>query len=450
MKERLAHLASSSSAEPDRIAGRAARRAAKQKARKDSRRKSKQKSKLKIRDEDRAIRKKDLKEQRENERTIYPMMWKRMSLGSQSRVREEEEYRQAYDTLDCVLLWALIRRTHLTHIFGDADPMREVNIQDQETKYAALRQGEREYITVFKTRFDEQISANDGVGIPGVSDAKRGLEFLHKLDPIRYRKMMAQMRNDALRCVPDAYPRTLASAFRIASQWTNEDSSKPAGVPAAAAYVTEEVHVTVSKDTVKDPAKPKKPKKKIPAQPISCYVCGALGHYARNCTERKSPTDGILVTKSETSDDEVEPDVGEWDVALVTKTEACMFSKHDVLLDNEASLNIFNNPELLTNVRRAEKPVSVSGIHRDESVRVEHEGDFGELGRVYYSGSAAANVLSFASQVDSGAIVRYDYLRDAFTLKHMSSGGKRSPVAKAGSILAIGGNPTWSRQWLRP
>ena len=213
----LGPFSSSSSADAERIDARAERRAARQKSKNDTRKEIREKSRMKQRDEDRADRKKELKEQRKNERTIYPMMWKRMSLGSQSRVREEEEDRRAYDTLDCVLLWELIRRTHLTHIYGDTDPMREVNVQDQESKYAMLRQGEREYITVFKTRFDEQVSANEGVGMPGVSEAKRALEFLHKLDPVRYRKMLAQMRNDALRNVPDAYPRTIASAFRIAS-----------------------------------------------------------------------------------------------------------------------------------------------------------------------------------------------------------------------------------------
>ena len=113
-----------------------------------------------------------------------------MSLGSQSRVREEEEYKRVYDTLDCVLLWALIRCTHMTHIYGDTDPMREVNVQDQESKYATLRQGEREYINVFKTTFDEQACANDGVSELGVSNAKRAMKFLHKLDPVRYRKML--------------------------------------------------------------------------------------------------------------------------------------------------------------------------------------------------------------------------------------------------------------------
>lgn len=41
----------------------------------------------------------------------------------------------------------------------------------------------------------------------------------------------------------------------------------------------------------------------------------------------------------------------------------CLLSKYDVPLDNEASLNIFSNRNLLRNVRKSSKSVSsVSGI----------------------------------------------------------------------------------------
>jgi hypothetical protein len=67
--------------------------------------------------------------QKSNERTVRPLKWKRMSLASQRRAREEEEFEEAYLALDCAKPWELIRRTHLTHIYGDEDPMREMNVQ---------------------------------------------------------------------------------------------------------------------------------------------------------------------------------------------------------------------------------------------------------------------------------------------------------------------------------
>ena len=107
--------------DPEAVAYAAARPAhiAARLARNERRRKASERLRTKFNEDDYIQRKRDLKTQRENERTMYPMMWKRMSLMSQSRVREEEKYKTAYLTLNCVLLWTLIRKTHLTHIFGD-------------------------------------------------------------------------------------------------------------------------------------------------------------------------------------------------------------------------------------------------------------------------------------------------------------------------------------------
>ena len=92
-----------------------------------------------------------------------------------------------------------------------------------------------------------------------------------------------------------------------------------------------------------------------------------------------------------------------------------------MLLDNEASLNIFSNKDLLTGIRRAERTIKVSGIQSGDGVTVDREGEFGEFGTVFYSGEASANILSFASQVDAGANIRYDYVKDCFTLRPKGS-----------------------------
>ena len=118
-----------------------------------------------------------------------------------------------------------------------------------------MRQGEREHQVTFKNRFDEQVEANLSVGITAVSDSKRALDFLGKLDPRRFKIMMDDMKHDALRRKPDAFPSTLALAFHISNQWNegNTPAHTPAPAPAGvnAAYVTEEVHVTMAKDTEK-------------------------------------------------------------------------------------------------------------------------------------------------------------------------------------------------------
>ena len=164
-------------------------------------------------------RRKAVEKQKSDERMIWPLMWKLVSSASQSKVREDPDFEDAFLHLDCIRLWDFIRRSHLTHIFGNGDPMREVNIGEQESRYAALKQGDREYLSTFKTRLDSQIQAGEGAGVAEVTESKRAIGFISKLDPRRYGNMSSKMRNDALRNVPDAYPTTSAAAYRVASGW---------------------------------------------------------------------------------------------------------------------------------------------------------------------------------------------------------------------------------------
>ena len=137
-----------------------------------------------------------------------------------------------------MVLWELIRRTHLTHIFAAQDPMMRIN-REQNTRYAALKQGDKEYVTSFKTRFDAQIQANRGAGLPELEDNTLAKNFIHKLDLRRYARMLSSMRNKSLCNDPEAYPLTLASALRIASGWVNEDpGSGTAGSDTHSAFVT--------------------------------------------------------------------------------------------------------------------------------------------------------------------------------------------------------------------
>ena len=153
-------------------------------------------------------RRRSMELQRTNEQKLWPLMWGKMSTASQSKVREDPEYETAYLRLDSIKLWDFIRRTHLTHIYGEDDAMLLVNIHDQTSRYNALRQGERELVAEFKTRFDNQVKSNLGAGVPSVTDATRAIDFLSKLDPRRYTGMLTQMRNNACQNLPGAYPPT--------------------------------------------------------------------------------------------------------------------------------------------------------------------------------------------------------------------------------------------------
>ena len=103
-------------------------------------------------------------------------------------------------------------------------------------RYSELKQGDKEFISNFKTRFDNQIKANEGAGLPVQDQPKLALEFLFKLDSKQYKDMVSSMRNDALRDLPDAFPQTL----RIAQGWTGKEFIQKEGGQVLSAFVLDE------------------------------------------------------------------------------------------------------------------------------------------------------------------------------------------------------------------
>jgi hypothetical protein len=68
-------------------------------------------------------------------------------------------------------------------------------------------------------------------------------------------------------------------------------------------------------------------------------------------------------------------------------------------------------------VRDAGRKVLLGGIQRSASgVKVTQEGEFSDVGTVYFSDSASANILSLASQIDAGADISYDRRADTFVM----------------------------------
>ena len=317
-----------------------------------------------------------IRQQKLDEKKIWSIMWMRMSSASQGKVKEEEGYAAAASIKDGVVLWDLIRRSHLTHVLGGLDPLIRLNKRDQMARYSALRQGDREFIASFKTRYDAQILASRGAGVADLDEETMAMDFIHKLDTRRYEKMLVHMRRNALCNNPDAYPATLAGALRIASGWVDEGSSSlkagPPGSETHSAFITADLNlVTKSKDQSKKSKDQSKsaddtPVKKKSLADIECFTCGEFGHYARDCKDRKSK-DKALVTNTgkANSSEEAEYDQDE-EVIFVTTSETVLFSMDDVLLDSQASVNVFCNSSLLKNVRKSDMVDQGNNVSYDQ------------------------------------------------------------------------------------
>jgi Zinc knuckle len=271
-------------------------------------------------------------------------------------VKEFPGYEAAKSTRNVIKLWQYIRKSHLTHMYGASDNMRAVNVNDQKMKFNNMRQGDREYVSDFKTRYDNQLKANEGVGIVADDESLVAIDFLSKLDPKRFTSMLTVLRNNAAINV-SSYPTTLAGAYRTASTWTS-DGLTPFSIEHHSALVVEK-----GQGKAKPPKPPgERTKKTSSSESIECFVCGNFGHYARDCPDRKSKDSTLVVHGEDIDEDAYSNDGYDKEAAYVLSLETALFARHILLLDTQSSANVVAAAELLTKIRRTSDGIILSGI----------------------------------------------------------------------------------------
>ena len=362
---------------------------------------------------------------------MWAKTWVRMSSQSQSKVREEPGFEQACLDLDSIKLWTYIRKSHLTHIFGEDDEMSVANIHDQALRYHNLRQGDKEFISDFKIRFDHQVKSNQAVGIPEIGEPLRAMDFIGKLDFKRYNGMLTSMRNCACQNLPGSYPKTLASAYRTASTWTRDGLLVPMGSDSHSAFLTDTAFIVTKGKDQKDVKDLKPPADKIEKSSSAktfkgCLTCGKIGHTARVCPDRPNPNLALMVSNLNPTSDDREPAqyLGNFDeeVTYITKEETALLSIDEVVFDNGSTVHLIKNPRLLAKIGNAANPIIVNGVEAEASgVRVNLEGTLGDIGRVYFSKDASANILSMGTFVDAGAKIEYKAKENRFTVQPKGS-----------------------------
>jgi hypothetical protein len=101
-------------------------------------------------------KRKKIELQEHNLTKLWPFVKSHMSSASLAKVWEFSGYEDAKASRDVIKLWRFIRRSHLTHVYGQSDNLRAVNINDQLIKFGNLRQCQQEPISDFKSRYDNR------------------------------------------------------------------------------------------------------------------------------------------------------------------------------------------------------------------------------------------------------------------------------------------------------
>ena len=109
-------------------------------------------------------------------------------------------------------------------------------------------------------------------------------------------------------------------------------------------------------EKVQQPRKQPPKDKKAGRREQQCFVCGLSSHIARDCPERKGDT--ALITSHVSFEGEKD------EMAYVTTIETILFARNHVLLDNQASVNVFSNADLLTNITGSEHGIILNGVDK--------------------------------------------------------------------------------------
>lgn len=124
-------------------------------------------------------------------------------------------------------------------------------------------------------------------------------------------------------------------------------------------------------------------------------------------------------------------------VAVTEESPAKLISDSDglILLDNGATVSIFKNEQLLTDVRASEEPLRIKGLNGSATpVLATHYGRFGDLSPVWICNEAIANIVSMGALATDREHYSIDYKREEneFEVREHSTGRIYKFCFKAG------------------
>jgi hypothetical protein len=363
------------------------------------------------------------REYNENKIKMYGVLYGQMTVAMRHRVQEDSTFNDIQRGKKLLDLWKLIKKVSMEERgTPTTNPIKR--LEDARSVFSRVRQYGVEKLGDFYDRFNTEVAIFEAAG--GTFDNRDetlAMLFLQKLDKKRYNNTLVEWEN-SLADGTDIYPKTLPDALkRINSRKVADPATGVAGQGVAFATQGQE-----------------QPKgKKSTGNGSNCYFCDQPGHRKKNCpllekayklfdeenskkqSDTKVNNGKINMTVSEALIENCDRGFGFVIQNHHTYSSAVLHNHNtldpfDLLCDCQSTVNLVHNEKLLTNIRKAKVPLSVSGISGEQLI-VTKVGDLGDFGEVYYHPAAKANILCFYDLSQKYTVTYDTSVMDAFIVK---------------------------------
>ena len=360
---------------------------------------------------------------------VYHVIWSRCSTAMRNAIKQNPDFERWDRESNALALWLCVVNISMN---GVGLPENDVKKQNEARhRFDRMRQRPQESTGDFYDRFTEHYDAMLAQGAmlletfyPTIEDeteeqrlereafeaeartkeeAMKAMSFLTKLDRLRFQRLLDDLEN-AFQFGRDEYPTDLTLAYALASRYVDRgarvDGLVNKGEKYNAAFVAPHTKGDQKKLDANTPPG-NKGKGKDKGKGPKCFHCEEFGHTRPFCPMLAKALEYFV--KSGKSLDELAKSSKEGhgfitinglEEYIFLERERRPFGDTDVLLDNQASVSIFNNGRLLSNIREAKHPITIAGVGRS-SIVATMEGEFLDLGTVYYNPECITNILCF-------------------------------------------------------
>ena len=375
----------------------------------------------------------------ENIKTLYSLVWGQCSDVMRQKIEAHAGYDRIYQNGDGL---GLLRALKSTAFHFQEQKYLGHAIHEALKRYYNCAQGKfattQSYMEHFQNTLDVVTHCGGTVaGNPGMEDsiiAERGLTlveltadvladiraealarttaiaFLLGCDRARYGRLIDDLENDFLQG-RNHYPMTVVAAYNLVTNWKQENRFWRTPIADGVAFAN------VDKDI----------------SHITCHKCKKKGHYANKCPERDEETHETGATLLMAGIKDGDFDNNERNFQFLQNGNdavTCQIGEDGrlpmswILLDNQSTVDVFYNPDLLTNIRTDTKSMS---IHCNAGVATTNLiGNLPGYGTVWYHPKRIANILSLSRVKEHGYRVTYD-----------SDGGNSFSVHKSDGTVRV-------------